>query len=201
FVHVMATIAVGAIYMAVLLRVGNLVTFIWTTADPSALTTKVLVVACMLVVAMLFAPIKNKLQVWADRWFYGERYTLRTGLQDFGRTLAQTTALPQLLNSLVRRLSDMLSVRKVAIFIEDPMSPSGFRLAHAAGIEGEINLPENIKKIIRMRSIGRGFISASDIPRSEAMLASASPVIGEGEASGFSLSPSAIESAAQFAAP
>jgi hypothetical protein len=57
----------------------------------------------MLIVAMLFAPIKNKLQVWADRWFYGERYTLRTGLQDFGRTLSQTTALPQLLDSLVRR--------------------------------------------------------------------------------------------------
>jgi two-component system NtrC family sensor kinase len=119
------------------------------------------------VVAMLFAPIKNKLQVWADRWFYGERYTLRTGLQDFGRTLAQTTALPQLLDSLVRRLSDMLSVRKVAIFIEDPMSPSGFRLAHASGIEGELNLPGEIKKIIRMRSIGRGFILVDDLARDE----------------------------------
>ncbi|HEX8087795.1 MAG TPA: ATP-binding protein, partial [Blastocatellia bacterium] len=126
--------------------------------------TRVVVVIGMLVVTMLFAPIKNKLQVWADRWFYGERYTLRTGLQDFGRTLAQTTALPQLLDSLVRRLSDMLSVRKVAIFVEDPASPSGFRLALASGIDGEISLPDNIKNIIRLRSIGRGFISASDLP-------------------------------------
>jgi two-component system NtrC family sensor kinase len=201
FVHVIAIVAVAAIYMVVLLGVGDLVKFIWATADLNSGKTRVVVVIGMLIVTMLFAPIKNKLQVWADRWFYGERYTLRTGLQDFGRTLAQTTALPQLLNSLVRRLSDMLSVRKVAIFIEDAMSPSGFRLAHATGIDGEINLPENIKKIIRIRSIGRGFISVSDIPRSEAMLASASPMIGEGEAPGFSLQPSAIESAAQFAAP
>jgi PAS domain S-box-containing protein len=164
FVHVLATVAVGAIYMAVLLGVGDLVKFIWTTADLNSWETRVVVVAGMLVVAMLFAPIKNKLQVWADRWFYGERYTLRTGLQDFGRTLAQTTALPHLLDSLVRRLSDMLSVRKVAIFIEDATSPSGFRLAHAPGIDGDISLPHNIKNIIRMRSIGRGFISASDLP-------------------------------------
>jgi len=122
---------------------------------------------CMLVVAMLFAPIKNKLQVWADRWFYGERYTLRTGLQDFGRTLAQTTALPQLFDSLVRRLSDMLSVRKVAIFIEDANSPSGFSLARLSGIEGNPTLPVSIRQIIRMRSMGRGLITIEDIPKSD----------------------------------
>jgi two-component system NtrC family sensor kinase len=163
FVHVMAIVVIAAIYMAMLLGVGDLVKFIWTAADHNSWTTRVVVVIGMLVVTMLFAPIKNRLQVWADRWFYGERYTLRTGLQDFARTLSQTTALPQLLNSLVRRLSDMLSVHKIAIFIEDGNSPSGFRLVHASGIEGEINLPEDIKNIIRTRSIGRGFISVEDL--------------------------------------
>jgi len=164
FVHAMATVAVGAIYMAVLLGVGDLVKFIWKTADLNSWKTRAVVVVGMLVVAMLFAPIKNKMQVWADRWFYGERYTLRTGLQDFGRTLAQTTALPQLLDSLVRRLSDMLSVRKVVIFIEDSSEPSGFRLSRSAGIDGNVTLPDDIKQIIRVRSIGRGFITADDLP-------------------------------------
>ena len=163
FVHVMAIVAVAAIYMAMLLGVSDLVKFIWQTADLSSYKTKVVVVIGMLVVMMLFAPIKNKLQSLADRWFYGERYTLRTGLQDFGRTLAQTTALPQLLDSLVRRLSDMLSVRKVAIFIEDANTPSGFRLAHAAGIDGDVNLPGSVKKTVRIRSAGRGFIVAHDL--------------------------------------
>ncbi|MFY9611836.1 MAG: ATP-binding protein [Blastocatellia bacterium] len=165
FVHAMATVAVGAIYMAVLLGVGDLVKFIWATADLNSWKTRAVVVGGMLVVAMLFAPIKNRLQVWADRWFYGERYTLRTGLQDFGRTLAQTTALPQLLDSLVRRLSDMLSVRKVVIFIEDGSASSGFRLSRSAGIDGDVTLPQDIKQIIRVRSIGRGFITADDLPR------------------------------------
>ena len=163
FVHAMASIAVAAIYMAMLLGVGDLVRFIWQTADLNSWRTRVVVVVGMLVVAMLFAPIKNKLQVWADRWFYGERYTLRTGLQDFGRTLSQTTALPQLLDSLVRRLSNMLSVRKVAIFIEDANSLSGFRLAHAAGLEGDVNLPVDVKRTVRIRSAGRGFIVAPDL--------------------------------------
>ena len=166
FVHAMASIAVAAIYMAMLLGVGDLVRFIWATADLNSWRGRAVIVVGMLIVAMLFAPIKNKLQVWADRWFYGERYTLRTGLQDFGRTLAQTTALPQLLDSLVRRLSDMLSVRKVAIFIEDANAPSGFRLAHAAGIDGDVNLPGDVKKTVRIRSAGRGFIVAHDL-RSE----------------------------------
>src|SRR5262245_18634601 len=166
FVHAMASIAVAAIYMAVLLGVGDLVKFIWSTADLNSWRTRAVVVGGMLIVAMLFAPIKNKLQVWADRWFYGERYTLRTGLQDFGRTLSQTKAMPQLLDSLVRRLSSMLSVGKVAIFIEDPGVPSGYRLAHAAGIEGDVNLPVDVKKIVRIRSAGRGFIVAQDL-RSE----------------------------------
>ncbi|HXG63671.1 MAG TPA: hypothetical protein VNO70_01100, partial [Blastocatellia bacterium] len=114
FVQVAAIGAVGAIYMAVLLGVGDLVKFIWATADLNSWTTRVVVVAVMLVVALLLEPIRKKFQEWTDRWFYGERYTLRTGLQDFARTLAHTTALPQLQDSLVRRLSDMLSVRKVA---------------------------------------------------------------------------------------
>jgi PAS domain S-box-containing protein len=167
FVHATASIAVAAIYMAVLLGVGDLVKFIWKTADLNSWRTRAIVVAGMLIVAMLFAPIKNKLQVWADRWFYGERYTLRTGLQDFGRTLAQTTVLSQLLDSLVRRLSDMLSVRKVAIFIEDPGATSGFRLAHAAGIYDEVSLPADIKKTLRIRSAGRGFIVARDLLREQ----------------------------------
>jgi two-component system, NtrC family, sensor kinase len=163
FVHVVAAIVLGAGFMAVLLGVSDLVKFIWANADLNSFKTKIIVVVGMLIVYRLFTPIKNKLTLWADRWFYGERYTLRTGLQDFGRTLAQTTALPQLLNSLVRRLSDMLSTGNVAIFIEDERSSSGFRLAHSSGMSTGVELPETIKSVIRVRSIGRGFIIRDDV--------------------------------------
>jgi PAS domain S-box-containing protein len=163
FVHMTAVIAVSAIYMAILLGVGDLVKFIWATADLNSWRTRAVVVAGMLIVAMLFAPIKNRMQIWADRWFYGERYNLRTGLQDFGRMLAQTMALPNLLDEVVRWSSEVLSVRKVAIFVEDADSPSGFRLAHSIGLDREVELPRNIKDVIRSRSMGRGFISIQDL--------------------------------------
>ncbi len=166
FVHVMAIIAVAAIYMAVLLGAVDLVKFIWAEADLNYWGTKIVVVAVMLLVTMVFAPIKNKLQEWADRLFYGERYTLRTQLQEFGRTLAQTTALPRLLDSLVRRLSEVLPINKIAIFIEDEKSHSGFQLAYATGLEREAMLPHNIKKIIRVRSMGRGYVIAEDLDAS-----------------------------------
>ena len=163
FVHVFAVVAVGAIYMAVLLGVGDLVKFIWATADLNSWTTRAVVVVGMLLVAMLFAPIKNRLQLYADRWFYGERYTLRMGLQDFGRTLSQTTALPHLLDSLVRRLVDMLSVGKIVVLIEDSTAPSGLRVARAAGLDGEIFLPEGLRRSLRIHSIGRGYVTSDDL--------------------------------------
>ncbi|HEY6333269.1 MAG TPA: ATP-binding protein, partial [Blastocatellia bacterium] len=95
-------------------------------------------------------------------------YTLRTGLQDFGRMLAQTTALPDLLDAIAQRLSQVFSVRKVAIFVEDLDQPSGFRLAHYVDVDSATSLPSNIlppniKEIIRVKSIGRGLISSEDI--------------------------------------
>lgn len=167
FVHAVATLAVAAMYMAILLAVGDLVKFIWATADLNSWKTRVVVVAGMLVVAMLFAPIKNKLQEWSDRWFYGERYTLRAGLQDFGRTLARTTALSQLMDSLVQRMGEMLSISKIAVFIEDEFSPGGFRLAHAAGMEHPAVLPVKIKETIRARSFGQGFVTRADLLEAE----------------------------------
>ncbi|MEW6126773.1 MAG: ATP-binding protein [Acidobacteriota bacterium] len=167
FVHVMATVVIGALYMLVLLGVSDFVKFVWPTADLYSWRARAIIVAGMLLVTTLFAPIKNKLQYWADRWFYGESYNLRASLQEFGRTLARTTALHQLLDSLVRRLSSMLSVRKIAIFIEDEASPSGFRLAHASEVDANVALPTDIKNIIRLRSIGRGFISANDLVKEE----------------------------------
>jgi hypothetical protein len=87
------------------------VRFIWATADWNSWRTRAVVVAGMFVVAMLFAPIKNKLQVWADRWFT-ERGTRYEPVFRISRTLSQTTALR---SCSTRSFDDsnMLSVGKV----------------------------------------------------------------------------------------
>ena len=73
----------------------------------------------MSAIAMLFAPMKNWVQERVDRLFYGEKYDFRMTLQDFGRTLSSTTDLDVLLDSLTKRLKDVVSVDRLAIFVED----------------------------------------------------------------------------------
>ena len=51
----------------------------------------------MTAIVMLAAPIKKF--AGAHEGFHGERYDMRNGLLEFGRTLSATTALEPLLNA------------------------------------------------------------------------------------------------------
>jgi PAS domain S-box-containing protein len=103
------------------------------------------------------------LQVRVDRLFYGERYDLRQGLLDFGRTLSSTTALDPLLDALVSRLQQVLGVARVAIFIEDASAPSNYRVARAAGLGNDLRVPPDFREMIRTRSAAEGIVRADDI--------------------------------------
>src|SRR5262249_33912612 len=105
---------------------------------------------------------KNFLQQRVDRLFYGERYDLRNSLLDFGRTLSATTALDPLLDSLVKRLQEVMNVERVAIFVEDANQPSGYKTARAAGLS-EIIVPPDFREMIRVRSAEAGVVRADDL--------------------------------------
>lgn len=155
FVHVLATASVGALYLLLLLAVGDAVENI----DPSSSTWVIrgVTVAIMLLVTILFAPIKTWLQQTADRLFYGERYTLRKGLGEFGRALASTSELEVLLDSLAARLRRMLSVEQLAIWVEDANAPNGFRLMLADGLKHHPTLPDGFGRWVRANSAMRGY--------------------------------------------
>ncbi|MCA1850808.1 MAG: hypothetical protein LC672_07115, partial [Acidobacteria bacterium] len=117
----------------------------------------------MAVIVMMAAPIKHFLQERTDRLFYGETYDLRHGLLDFGRTLSANTALDPLLNALVSRLQQVLSVERIAIFIEDPRAPSGYTVARTAGLSSEVIVPPDFREMIRVRSAATGIVRADDV--------------------------------------
>ncbi|MFN7949612.1 MAG: PAS domain S-box protein [Blastocatellia bacterium] len=114
-------------------------------------------------IAMLFAPMKNWVQERIDRLFYGEKYDYRMTLQDFGRTLSSTTDREILLDSLTRRLKEVLGVERLAIFIEDRTTPSGFAPARSEGLDTEVSLPPDFLTTLREHSGTSGIVSASDI--------------------------------------
>jgi PAS domain S-box-containing protein len=91
-------------------------------------------VVATIVVALLFAPIKDQFQVWLDKFFYRDRYSVRQTLIDFGRTLGSEVNLERMLARILNQLVAALFVNRAAIFLEDPADPLRFVPRRATGI-------------------------------------------------------------------
>jgi PAS domain S-box-containing protein len=88
--------------------------------------------AAIIITALLFDPIKRRIQERVDRVFDRKRYDYRQTLIEFGRGLSSQTDLRQLLNSIVDRLSRTLLLTRVAVFLSD--RPGVFTLAAGHGL-------------------------------------------------------------------
>ncbi|HKP73613.1 MAG TPA: ATP-binding protein [Pyrinomonadaceae bacterium] len=162
-VYALTTLAI-ALMIGVVVYVAGLYAFGGEVVTPGVITLRVIIaILAMTVIVMTAAPIKNFLQERTDRLFYGERYDLRNGLLDFGRTLSGTTTLEPLLDALVVRLEQVLGVARVAIFIEDARSASGYRVARSVGLSSEVIVPQDFREMIRVRSAETGIVRADDI--------------------------------------
>src|SRR5262245_2050198 len=130
--YIVATLSVAAVFGLVMAAAYLLISPPTESQSPAG--AFLIAAVTMSVLAMLFAPVKNWAQERIDRKFFGGKYDYRATLQDFGRALASTIELEPLLDSLMRRLKEVLSVERLAVFIEDAGEPSGFRVARAEGV-------------------------------------------------------------------
>jgi PAS domain S-box-containing protein len=165
-VYVLTTLAIS-LMIGTVVYVAGLYAFGGEVITPGVVSMRVIIaVAAMAVIVMTAAPLKNFLQERTDRFFYGERYDLRAGLLDFGRTLSATTSLEPLLDALVSRLQQVLGVERVAIFVEDGRARAGYRVARTAGLSGEVVVPPDFREMIRTRSAEDGIVRADglDLP-------------------------------------
>ena len=81
-----------------------------------------------LVVAFLFAPLKNTLQEQIDRYFYRDRYDYRSSLTRFGRELSSHATVPVLVERLSQRLQKTLGVEPVEVFVRTRTEALEFEL-------------------------------------------------------------------------
>ncbi len=159
-VYAMTTLAIammiGAVALGlVFLAVGN------NLSTPEITLRALIAIVAMAGIVLLSEPLKKFLQEKADRYFYGERYDLRRGLLDFGRTLSATTALEPLLNALTERLRQVLDVEKVAVFIEDENACGQYKIAKSIGLNG-YHVPSDFRQMIREKSAQKGGIVRAD---------------------------------------
>jgi len=160
-VYAFTTLAIAVAIGAIVYFTG-LFAFSGDVASTGEITLRlILSVAAMACIVMIAAPVKNFLQERVDRVFYGQRYDLRRSLLDFGRTIS-ATAFDPLIDSLITHLREVMNVERLAIFVEDPLDPSGYRVARAAGL-GQINVPADFRDMIRTRSSETGVVRADDL--------------------------------------
>ncbi len=162
FVYALTTIAVAMMIGAVALGLVFLAIGENLSNTEIALRGLIAVVA-MAAIVLLSEPLKNFLQERTERYFYGEKYDLRRGLLDFGRTLSATTALEPLLNALTERLQQVLDVEKVAVFIEDESSSEFYRIGKSVGVSAAYEIPNDFRNMIRQKSAEKGIVRADEL--------------------------------------
>ncbi len=114
-----------AVYLLFVLILGKTAQWIAPQAD--------FIVICLavLLIALLFAPLRNVIQIWLDKRFYRESFEDRSSLLDFARKLSTEINLETLSKSVVDRVSKTFRIEKVAIFLADPVHRGFFRLTYS----------------------------------------------------------------------
>lgn len=92
-------------------------------------------IVATIVAALLFAPTKDRIQIWLDKFFYKDRYNLRLTVADFGRRLGSEVDLDKVLDRIVERLSGSLLVERMAVLLEDRNDRSRFILARSRNLD------------------------------------------------------------------
>jgi PAS domain S-box-containing protein len=157
FSYALTTLSVVMIFMLGVVKAADWFREMFPTVSSGA--TTLLQVLVLSSGAILYAPLKNWLQERIDRIFYGARYDTRLRVDDFGRTMAATTALGELLNALANKLSETLSVSDLAIFITRP-GESGkvvFVKAFVSGNLQDVEIPSEIASKLAMAG-PRGYV-------------------------------------------
>jgi two-component system NtrC family sensor kinase len=88
-----------------------------------------------LAIALLFAPLRNRIQARLDRFFYKEQFDDRASLLEFARTLSSEISLGRLSRNILERISRTFQMDKVALLILDPVHSGFFRLTDSLGLE------------------------------------------------------------------
>ena len=132
------TLATGLILSGYLASVA-LIAEIVHTRIPETLSQMrewALIIA-IIITALVFDPLKRRIQAWVDKAFDRQKYDYRKALIEFGRSLSSETNLDALLASIVERLPNTLLVSRVAVFLAQP--PGGLRLAASHGLLSSVS--------------------------------------------------------------
>jgi sigma-B regulation protein RsbU (phosphoserine phosphatase) len=110
-------------------------------ADVTGTGQRVLSFACVFAAALLFVPLRERVQGFVDRKFHGSRYDYRGIVQEFSSAFATLLERKDVVRLLTQRLPEVLGTERAALFVRT----SSVTCLHLAGTRGigdqEIPLP------------------------------------------------------------
>ncbi len=126
--YLIASSALVGLYVAIVMAIGQ------ALQNLVGGNSFILFAGGALLVAFLFAPLKNRIQEQIDRTFYRERYDYRQSFSEFVRTLTTETSVARLSEQICERMRQTLAVTSVAVFLRDEKGGSGFSPYRGVGL-------------------------------------------------------------------
>tara|TARA_B100001146_G_scaffold214709_1_gene216254 strand:- start:4621 stop:7518 length:2898 start_codon:yes stop_codon:yes gene_type:complete len=116
-----------------------------------------------LLVAMVFAPLRDLIQDGLDRLYYREQYRSRRHILDFARELNTELDLGQVVALLVQRVRKMVSVGRIAVLLQEEES-SRLRLAASDdSMKDSPQLSNDFSKFLTAELANRDFLYIDEI--------------------------------------
>jgi PAS domain S-box-containing protein len=136
--YVLASSALLGLYVGIVLLIGRAIQGFSPESGFALFTLSALLVA------FLFAPLRNKIQNQIDRYFYREEYDYRQSLSEFGATLASEIRLTPLVEKISLRVRKTLNVAPVAVFLRNNPQDNSYQLYHIQDPQSDQDKPGSI---------------------------------------------------------
>ncbi len=77
-------------------------------------------IICTLIAAIVFSPIKLRIQNLVDKTFYRLKYNYRQAVKDFSNVVFSTLDKNELLDLLMEKINDVIPVERIALILKNP---------------------------------------------------------------------------------
>jgi signal transduction histidine kinase len=125
-VYSILTVIIVGLYLLVVGIAGQ---FLHNLGQPS----NTMIFIFTLGAAIIFSPIKQRVQILVDKTFYRIKYDYRLAIKDFSRSLTATISLQELIHLFVQKINQAIPIKKMAVVLRDN-STNNYTVQESYGI-------------------------------------------------------------------
>jgi sigma-B regulation protein RsbU (phosphoserine phosphatase) len=143
-IYAIITATVAGIYLGIVFGIGSVLRDVIGQNNP------VLIIAGIVFIAIVFDPLKQRIQNFVDRRFYRERYDYQKALVEFSQTLPTLMNLDEIMESVTASILNRMHVKGVALCLYDETG-SNCTTVLQRGISGrKLDFPKTERSLVEL---------------------------------------------------